>query len=440
MYGYRKIISLLTPALMEAGSIVLLGLMNTMMVSHLGEDTINAVNLAQSPGNLVSTVVAAISVGITVKISHYIGRGTPQEAKSTTEQGSLLNLLATGALSLLLIAFASPILTFLFDGLDAHTMEMARTFFVFIALSLPPYAIFHSVIGALRGIGDFKIIFVAELLHNALYLGLGYLFIHGFGFGITGLGIALVLCRTAGGLGMYFLLRRGVNGFAISSIFRKLEFPVLKGVLSIGIPTSIDGFFGTGGALFLQTIIVSLGSVSITANALATTLRAFFGLTNTAMATVAVTVIAQAFGSGDFKEARRVTWRCAIITILLAAGLNYGGLLFLKPLIGLYQTSAETADLTRHLITMTILFDPIFNAMNLVSWSALRAVGDVKFAITASIIRFCIVRLLGSFLLVRVFHLGIDGIWYAIVADYTIAAIIFTIRFLGNRWERLDRI
>lgn len=440
MYGYRKIFSFLIPSLLEAGSIVLLGLLSTIMVSHLGEDAINAVNLAQSPGNIISTISVAIASGIVVKISHSIGKGSPQDTARYAEQGSFFNLILTSALCLVLLVFSSPLLSFLFDGLDETTMQMVRIFFLCHVLSLPAYSVFRSMCSILCGVGNFKIIFVAELLHNALYLGLGFLFIHGFGLGILGLGIALVLCRTAGGVAMYALLRRGVNGVSIGSIFHRTEKKVLSGVLSIGIPTSVDSFFGTGGALFLQTLIVSLGATAMTANGLANSMRSVFLLTTTAMGTVSVTVIAQVFGSGDFGEVRRVTGRCAVITVVLAALSNYGGYFFLTPFLSLYYATAETAALTRHLITMTILFDPIFNAMNLVSWSALRAVGDVKFAITASIIRFCIVRLLGSYLLVRVFHLGIDGIWYALIADYAVAAVVFTIRFLGHRWERLDRI
>ena len=440
MYGYKKIISLLIPSFLEAASIVLLSIMNTMMVSHLGESAINAVNLASSPGNIVATVIVAIAAGITVKISQLMGKGKPLDAKRFAEQGSLLCLVTTVVLSLLMVLFSSPILTFLFDGLDHTTMEMARTFFVCIAFSLPGYALFHALLASLRGAGDFKIIFVAELLHNVLYLALGYLFIRVLHMEILGLGIALILCRTTGGGLLYLLLLRGTNCIRISNIFHRTEKSVLGGILSIGIPRSIDGFFGTGGALFLQTIIVSLGSTAITANALGGNLRNFFLLPYSAIGTVAVTLIAHAYGAGNLKEARRVMWRCTLLTVLIASVINLASIWYLKPLLGLYNASAETTALTLQLLTVTILFEPIFNTLNLTSWSALNAVGDVKFAITAYIIRFCIVRLLGSVLLTRVWHLGIHGIWYTMVADYVIASIIFTIRFLGRRWERVVRI
>ena len=257
---------------------------------------------------------------------------------------------------------------------------------------------------------------------------------------ILGLGIALILCRTTGGVLLYLLLRRGTNVIRISSIFHRTEKPVLQGILSIGIPRSIDGFFGTGGALFLQTIIVTFGSTAITANALGGTIRNFFLLPYTAIGTVAVTLIAHAYGAGNLKEARHVMWRCTLITVLISSAINLASIWYLKPLIGLYNASAETSALTLQLITMTIIFEPLFNTLNLTSWSALNAVGDMKFAITASIIRFCIVRLLGAVLLTRVWHLGIHGIWYTMIADYVIASIIFTIRFLGRHWERSDRI
>ncbi len=440
MYGYRKIFSLLIPSFLEAASIVLLSMMNTMMVSHLGESAINAVNLASSPGNLIATVIVAIAAGITVKISQSMGKGKPLDAKQFAEQGSLLCLLITVALSFLMVLFSSPILSFLFDGLDKTTMEMSRTFFVCVSLSLPGYALFHSMLATLRGSGDFKIIFVAELLHNALYLALGFFFIRVLHMEILGLGIALILCRSTGGILLYLLMRKGTNAIRISNIFRRTEKAVLSGILSIGIPRSIDGFFATGGGLFLQTIIVSLGATAITANALGGTIRNFFLLPYSSIGAVAVTLIAHAYGAGDFKEVRRVMWRCTLITLLISSVINIASIWYLKPLIGLYNASAETSALTLSLITVTILFEPIFNTLNMTAWSALNAVGDVKFAITASVIRFCIVRLLGAFLLTRVWHLGIHGIWYSMIADYVIAAIIFTVRFLGSRWERVERI
>lgn len=440
MYGYKKIFSLLVPALLETVSVIFISMMSSMMVSHLGEKAINAVNLSASPCALITTLFFAIGSGITVKVSQYIGKGAPLDAKRAAEQGTLINLIATILLSILLVLFASPILSFLFRGLDAETMQMSRIYFVCTALSLPLFSIFRSMICTLRGAGDYKIIFAAELCHNVLYLVLGYMFIHLLGLGILGLGIGLILCRAIGGLVMYLLLRRGTNCIKLDSVFRRPQKQVLASVLSIGIPTSIDGFFAHGGALFLQTLIVSFGSIAITANALTGTLRNYFLIPQSAMGTVAVTLIAQAFGSGDLKETRRTMWRCTVVTLLLATLFNLSSIFYLDPLIGLYHTSAETSALIKSLITMTIVVDPLFNSFNLMSWSALQAVGDVKFAITASIIRFCIVRLLGSYLLTQVFHFGIHGIWYAVIADLSIAAVIFTARFLSHRWERFDRI
>ncbi len=64
----------------------------------------------------------------------------------------------------------------------------------------------------------------------------------------------------------------------------------------------------------------------------------------------------------------------------------------------------------------------------------LRAAGDVKFSMIASVCIMWGCRVALGIFLVRVFHLGLMGVWIGMFADWIVRAVIFTTRFVNGKW------
>ena len=69
--------------------------------------------------------------------------------------------------------------------------------------------------------------------------------------------------------------------------------------------------------------------------------------------------------------------------------------------------------------------------------NTLRAAGDTKFTMTVSVISMLTLRLGLSYILVDGLGLGLNGVWYAMYADWAVRSLCFFIRFRSRKW--LDR-
>jgi Na+-driven multidrug efflux pump len=66
--------------------------------------------------------------------------------------------------------------------------------------------------------------------------------------------------------------------------------------------------------------------------------------------------------------------------------------------------------------------------------ACLRAAGDIRYTLMASLISVAIIRTAVTWLLVSVFHLGLVGVWLGILSDQMTRFLLMGIRFRQGKW------
>ncbi len=105
--------------------------------------------------------------------------------------------------------------------------------------------------------------------------------------------------------------------------------------------------------------------------------RVFFAMQAILMAVSAGTtaLVARAWGAGDFVEAGRVTMASLVLAGILAAAVMLAGVLFARPVAGMFGLDPATLDLATQNIRMLSWFNVAF-AVTFILSAALRAAGD----------------------------------------------------------------
>ena len=67
--------------------------------------------------------------------------------------------------------------------------------------------------------------------------------------------------------------------------------------------------------------------------------------------------------------------------------------------------------------------------------NSLRAAGDVKFTLVVSMSSMWLCRVALCYLLCYTFNMGLDGVWYAMYADWMFRIIFFVTRFARGKWK-----
>lgn len=440
MFDRKKVVRLFIPVFIETMSVSLLGMLSGIMVSSVGEDAMSAVSIVETLNAVVMNIFIAISAGVTVKVSQYMGSHRMEDARHVSEQSILLSALVGAAIGGIIIVFGNPILGFLFGEANANIKAYAISYLIACAASYASYAVFSTCNCVFRGVGDYKITLFLGILINVLHATASAILIFKFHLGVLGVGISLIISRTICGILGYWILRRGTNFIRIKSVWTRLEGNVIKAVLRISIPSAIDSVVFNGGRLLVQIFIVAAGSVALAANAVANNVANLLLIPGNAVATMAVTIVGQNFGARDAKATRRSIWGTTIFSAALELITCILAFVFLNPLIGLYHPTSPVAAQTRELLLLVIICYPLLWSISFVTAAGLRATGDVKYTTIVSVSSMWIARVLVGWILSVKLGMGVMGVWYTMILDWIMRGIFYALRTASSKWERFDRI
>lgn len=440
MFTWKKVLQMYVPVLVETASVSLLGMVTSIMVSHVGEYAMSAVSMVGTVNVLAMNIFIAVATGATVRVSQYFGQKKPKDVSLVAQQSITLSVLLSAGLGILVIVFGRQILRALFGTADQQILDAAGPYLIASAASFPCYGLFSTCNGVFRGVGDFKITLFSGILINALNAALGALFIYGFELGVLGAGLSLIISRGACGALLYWMLRRGTNLVRIGSALRRVQGPVVRSVMGISIPAAIDSLVVNGSAVLVQMCVVSLGSAAIAANAIANNLATFLLIPGNAVAVMAVTIVGQSFGAGDMRLCRKSIWYVVAAGAALTAVACGGVALMLTPLIGLYNPQPDTVALARHVLRFMLIGYPLLWSPGFAAPAALRGCGDVKFPTTVSVISMWTARVPGAWLFGIVWGMGLTGIWLSMFVEWGVRGLCYILRILSGRWARPESV
>lgn len=253
--------------------------------------------------------------------------------------------------------------------------------------------------------------------------------------GVAGAAISSTISRFAAMLLLLILLHKRDRPIYISikDKFRP-NFGLIKKILSIGIPSSIESSLFHLGRILVVSIITSFGTVQIAANAVANNLDGIGCIPGQAMGLAVITVIGQCVGLGSEEQIRLHTKKLMKLTYLMSAIWNAIILATLPLTLRMYNISPDAYSLALKLII-------IHNGCAIFIWPAsftmpnvLKAANDVKFTMCIALFSMFTFRLLLSYIIGLKLGMGAIGVWIAMIVDWVFRAVAFCLRYRGKRW------
>lgn len=434
LFTKRDLYRLLIPLMVEQVLAVLVGMADVVMVAAVGEAAVSGVSLVDSISTLIIQLLAALATGGAVVCSQYIGRKDVKNASIAANQ----LLLSTFLLSILIMAVAlagnRALLDLIFGQIEADVMGNAQIYFFLSALSYPFLAIYNSCAALYRSMGNSKVSMKTSLCMNAINVTGNALCVYGLHMGVAGVGIPTLVSRATAAIIMLVIVRNPQNLIHVDKHLRLGFHPhMIRNILRIGIPAGMENSMFQLGKILVQSLVSSLGTVSIAGFAVASNLVQFEYLPGTAIGLGIVTVIGQCVGAGEHEQAKQYTKYLlkinygilAVLAVLLAT--------LSAPLVSIYNLSPGAASIAVELIVVhsfAMVVWPISFALP----NALRAATDVKFTMLTSIFSMWAFRIGLSYVLVLWANMGVMGVWVAMFADWVFRAILFFIRFCSGRW------
>lgn len=433
---------LVWPLLIEQLLAVTVGMVDTVMVTYVGESAVSGVSLIDSVNVLLINLFSALATGGAVVVSQYLGRGDKKKANVAGKQ--LVYSVTTLSLVVMTVVLVlrHGIVNLIYGHLEPEVMAHAQTYFWISAVSYPFIGIYNAGAALFRSAGNSRVSMFVALLVNLINIGGNSLFIYGFGWGVAGAAISTLISRAVAGVVlMYLLMHPSPKDISLRGLFKiEIDFEMIKRIFNIGVPNGLENSMFQIGKLMTARIISMFGTAAIAGNAIAGVLSTFGNLSGSAVSMALLTVVGQFVGAKDYDGARVYTRKLITVAYASMALVCIPMGIFARPLLGMFNLSPEAIDIAYQClvvfcITAIFFWTPSFSLPN-----ALRAAGDARFTMVTSVFSMWVFRIGLSYILALQLNLGVLGVWLAMVVDWIVRGIIFFIRWRGGKWQNKELI
>lgn len=434
MFTRADLRRMLVPLMIEQALAMTIGMADTVMVASCSEAAVSGVSLIDSVNAVFLWLFPALATGGGVVLAQYVGRGEEQNARRSVGQLTLLLFGFSLAVSVPFLLFRDALLRLLFGQIEAPVMACARTYFTVSIFSYPFLALYNVGAAVFRAQGNSRLSMTASTAANVLNLVGNAVLIYGFGLEVLGAGLATLAARVLGAAIMMIRLLRPECRVGLRSLGDlRPQREMFGRILRVGIPSGLESAAFNIGKLLVASLVSTLATSAITANAVMNTLQSIILIPTSAIHLAAVPIVGQCLGAGRPQDARYYTkWLVglAYLCLLVTAG---GTLLFSRPILSLFRLTPETAAVALRLLRFYFGIVVTLYPLAFTITPCLRAAGDARFCLIGAMTGMWLGRILCSHLFVS-FGWGIMGVWLAIVADWLIRIAFYLPRFCSGAW------
>lgn len=436
LFSNRDLRRLIVPLFIEQFLAIFVGLADSIMVASVGEAAVSAVSLIDTIMVLLINIFTALATGGAIVAGQALGRKREDEGCEASEQTLLFSTIFSVVIMAAVYAGKWLILHVVFGDIEPEVMRDCNTYLLIVTASIPFLALYNTGAAMFRAMGDSKTPMKMSLVMNGLNLLGNAILLYGFGFGVEGAAIPTTLSRAFGGIWMLICMRNPQKILHVRTILGiRLKKRVLKQILHIGIPYSMENSMFQLGKILVLSLVSGFGTASIAANAVANSVCNLAILGGMSMGYALSSVSAQCVGAGDYEQVRYYTRKLLRYSYGAILLMNLLIVLALPLIIRVYSLSSETGGMASriiiyHAVLAVLIWSPSFTLPN-----ALRAANDVGYCMWISILSMWIFRIGFSFILAKYAGFGVFGVWIAMTIDWAVRGIFFVVRYRGKRWE-----
>lgn len=440
IYSNADLKKLILPLIMEQLLAILVGMLDTVMISGVGEAAVSGVSLVDNINILVIQVFSALATGGAVVAGHALGQRNEEAAGRSAWQMVLFLLYTSLVTTIILIGWHKTILRAIFGQVEAAVMDSAATYLIITGISICPLALYNSCAALFRAMGDSKTTMYISLLMNLMNLIGNAVLIFGFKMGVAGAAISTAFSRTvAAGIIFYLLFQKDRVICFKKRVTSRLNMEQIKRILYIGIPNGLENSLFQLGKILLLSLVSTFGTSAIAANAVCGTITNFNILPGIAIGMAILSVTSYCIGAGDYRQARYYTKKLMRLASVCMIAVSVIMIFSCRKILLIYHLTPETEELAVqvirfHAVMCMFAWVPSFSLPN-----TLRAAGDVIWTMAIAIASMWVFRIGTAYFFSNVFHLGLIGIWIAMTIDWMFRGICYEIRFHSGQWETAMR-
>jgi putative MATE family efflux protein len=431
-----SLLAITWPIFVEQLSHILPGVVDTFMVSHLGDDAVAGLAVANQIVMFCIMLFSFVGIGAGVVLTHHLGAGDREGAEKVAATAIGVNFWLGALVSVLVWASAPQLLRML--QLPPALMPYAQPFLALMGATLFLEALNIAFGATLRAHGHMREVMVIAVGMNVLNLCLNYVLIFGmFGaprMGVVGAAMSTVISRFIACIALGWLLRRQLKlRLRIKSILA-VSGPTLRRILAIGVPAAGENICFWISFMIITYFVGQMGATALATFAYAMQLSTIMLMLGMSIGIATEVVIGHMVGAGEFDAAYRQLLRSLRIGLALTVAMTVAIVLAARPLFAMFTSNQEIVAGGAALLMISLALEP-GRTFNLVVINSLRATGDARFPVLMGMCSMFGVAVPLAWLLGLHWGWGLTGVWIAFTCDEWVRGISMYRRWKSRVWE-----
>ncbi len=432
----KSLIQLTWPIFIELTLFMLMGMVDTFMLSAYSDNAVAAVGMSNQVINLIGVMFNFVAAGTIILVSQNLGANNQTKASEVSIVSIGANLVIGLLLSLVMVTCSKYILSFM--NTPEEIMQTTISYTQIVGSFLFLMAVQPVLSGILRSFGYTKQSMIITLIANIINIFGNAIFIYGL-FGVPELGpigvaISTVFSRFVTIVLISLVIYKKINFTFSEDFFKKLPLQDVKNILRIGVPSALEQVAYSSSQVIIISFVSMIGTLAITTRVYTSNISMFIYLFSLAIAQGNQVLVGYFIGEGDNNEVYHRTFKTQCLAVSVSILMSIIFYLMSDYLFGIFTTDATILTLGKSLMLINILLE-IGRASNLVLTNALKAAGDINYPFIFGIVGMWIICIPVAYILGIKWGLGLAGIWIAFAVDECFRGIIFTFRWKGKKWR-----
>jgi multidrug resistance protein, MATE family len=420
------------PIIISQLSMVAMGVADTIQVGQIEGKSAVSVAAAGLSNSLFFTlaVIGLLAIGV---VAPMISKAEAE--KNEFEIRSLFRAAVRVALYLgLIIGSLCFIMGFFLDllGQDAEVVALAKPFNMLISVSVIPMLLFNALRQLSDGLGKTRLAMVVALSALLLNIILNWFLINGLGIfprlELLGAGVATLISRVYMMTALWFFIKRDKNIKVYLSPVKENLTRLVKQILTVGLPSGMQGFFEV--AIFAGAVVIIgwYGKYQQAAHQIAINMCSVTYMMVTGVAAAGGIRVGHFWGLKDR--------RMIILSGSTALGIGAGFMalcaviffIFNNYLVQLYTTDLQVVPVAISLLIIGGFFQ-MSDGIQATALGILRGIADVNVPTGITLFAYWGVGLPIGLILGQWYGLKAAGVWIGLTAGLTASALLLCWRF-----------
>ena len=421
------------PIFIEVLFFMLVGSIDTLMLSTVGDNKVGAVGAANTYLSVFTISFSVISTGVMAVMTQYIGAGKNGVARQARNLGVLFNGLIGGVFSVMFLLFSNPILDKL--GTASKLLGDATVYMTIVGGTAIFTALTPVVTAYLRAFGYTKEPLIVNVVANVLNIALNSVFLFVCDWEVAGVALATAISRVVGLLlGIIMCIRKIKIQKDAETISNGT---VCKNILQVGLPAAMESaLYNVAMAIVMKFLNqMSEDGIYVTAKSYASQITMFSYCAGVALSNANAIIVGWRIGEKKYDECQKATFKAVKLGIIAAVAVAGVSALAGKYIMLIFTDDQKIIDLVVILLIIDVALE-IGRIGNIIFGSALKTAGDATYTVIIAVVFMYLFAVLGTYIFGISLKWYVVGSWIGLAMDECMRAVLMGIRWKSRKWEK----